>query len=64
MFDKIVLAIRRATGNRYTPIISLILSAATFVLTILVVIPGTLGGSLEGFHLITVSDGCFKAIQL
>jgi hypothetical protein len=54
MFSNVVPAIRRATGNRFTPAVSLILSAAAFVLTILVVAPGT-NGDLESFHLLTVS---------
>lgn len=48
---------RRAAGTRfqrYTPLISLFLSTAAFVLTLVVIIPGAKKGSPENFHLLMV----------
>jgi len=55
MFEKATSAIRHTTGNRFTPCVSLLLSAASFVLTLLVILPATKGGNLENLHLITVN---------
>lgn len=55
LFDRTAFKIRRNTGNRVVPCVSLLLSIATFILTVLVVMPGTPSGRLETFHLLTVS---------
>ncbi|KUJ20225.1 uncharacterized protein LY89DRAFT_731450 [Mollisia scopiformis] len=41
--------------QKYAPLVSLFLGSASFILTLLVVIPGTKRGALENFHLITLN---------
>ncbi|KAE8444373.1 hypothetical protein EG329_000573 [Mollisiaceae sp. DMI_Dod_QoI] len=56
MLEKTVVRARRASNlQRYAPLLPLVFASASFILTLLVVIPGSRHGTLENFHLITVN---------